>query len=76
MPVPAGGVLGIIRQVFSTVPANLAGIPGLSVPCGFVRGLPVGLQLLGQAFDESTLFRIGQAFQGATEHHRARPPLS
>jgi aspartyl-tRNA(Asn)/glutamyl-tRNA(Gln) amidotransferase subunit A len=57
-----------------TVPASLAGIPGLSVPCGLVRGLPVGLQLLGRSFDEETLFRAGHAFQQATRHHLVGPP--
>ena len=59
-----------------TVPANLAGIPGLSLPCGFVDGLPVGFQLLGRPFDESTLLRAGHAYQQRTAHHRARPPLA
>jgi aspartyl-tRNA(Asn)/glutamyl-tRNA(Gln) amidotransferase subunit A len=58
-----------------TVPANLAGIPALSVPCGLVAGLPVGLQLLGRAFDEATLLRVAAAFEARTGHHRARPPL-
>jgi aspartyl-tRNA(Asn)/glutamyl-tRNA(Gln) amidotransferase subunit A len=58
-----------------TVPANLAGIPGLSVPCGFTSGLPVGLQLLGRPFDEATLLRAGHAYQAVTSHHTARPPL-
>jgi aspartyl-tRNA(Asn)/glutamyl-tRNA(Gln) amidotransferase subunit A len=58
-----------------TVPANLAGIPGLSLPCGRVDGLPVGLQLLGAPFAEATLLRIGRAYQEATAHHLARPPL-
>jgi aspartyl-tRNA(Asn)/glutamyl-tRNA(Gln) amidotransferase subunit A len=56
-----------------TVPANLAGLPGLSVPCGFVDGLPVGLQLLGRPFEEQTLFRAGAAYQRATRHHEALP---
>ncbi|PYQ12631.1 MAG: Asp-tRNA(Asn)/Glu-tRNA(Gln) amidotransferase GatCAB subunit A [Acidobacteria bacterium] len=58
-----------------TVPANLAGIPGLSLPCGFTQGLPVGLQLVGRPFDEATLLRAGHAYQTVTSHHRARPPL-
>ena len=50
-----------------TSPASLAGLPALSVPCGFTRsGLPVGLQLIGRPFDESTLFRIGRAYERAT----------
>jgi aspartyl-tRNA(Asn)/glutamyl-tRNA(Gln) amidotransferase subunit A len=63
-----------LEDIF-TVPANLAGIPGLSVPCGLVGGLPVGLQLLGKPFEEATLFRAGHAYQQATSHHRARPPV-
>jgi aspartyl-tRNA(Asn)/glutamyl-tRNA(Gln) amidotransferase subunit A len=58
-----------------TVPANLAGIPGLSVPGGFVAGLPVGFQLLGRPFDEAMLLRVAAAHQVATNHHTARPPL-
>jgi aspartyl-tRNA(Asn)/glutamyl-tRNA(Gln) amidotransferase subunit A len=63
-----------LEDVF-TVPANLAGIPGLSLPCRPVEGLPVGLQLLGRPFDEATLFAAGHAFQQATSHHAAEPPL-
>jgi aspartyl-tRNA(Asn)/glutamyl-tRNA(Gln) amidotransferase subunit A len=57
-----------------TVPASLAGICGLSIPCGFTPdGLPVGLQVLGPAFGESALFRAGGAFQAATDWHQRRP---
>jgi aspartyl-tRNA(Asn)/glutamyl-tRNA(Gln) amidotransferase subunit A len=58
-----------------TVPANLAGIPGLSVPAGFVNGLRVGLQLLGRPSDEATLLRVAAAHEAATSHHKAAPPL-
>jgi aspartyl-tRNA(Asn)/glutamyl-tRNA(Gln) amidotransferase subunit A len=59
-----------------TISANLAGIPGLSTPCGFsAAGLPIGLQLLGRHFHESTLLRVAAAFEGATDFHRAKPPL-
>ncbi len=57
-----------------TVSANLAGIPGVSIPCGFAKGLPVGLQLLGRVLDEATLLRIADAFQRRTDHHCQRPP--
>jgi len=57
-----------------TVSANLAGIPGISVPCGFVRKLPVGLQLLARTLDESTLLRAADAFQRRTDHHQQDPP--
>jgi len=57
-----------------TVPANLAGVPGLSLPCGMADGLPAALQLVGRPFDEATLFRVGAAFQRATTHHQLTPP--
>jgi aspartyl-tRNA(Asn)/glutamyl-tRNA(Gln) amidotransferase subunit A len=63
-----------LEDIF-TVPANLAGIPGVSLPCGFARGLPAGLQLLGRPFDEATLLRMGHAYQERTHHHRALAPL-
>ncbi len=59
-----------LADVF-TISANLAGIPGLSLPCGFDGdGLPVGLQLLGPAFREDTLLRVGAAFEDATDWSR------
>ncbi|MGB9866464.1 MAG: Asp-tRNA(Asn)/Glu-tRNA(Gln) amidotransferase subunit GatA [Bacillota bacterium] len=48
-----------------TIPVNLAGLPGISVPCGFSEGLPVGLQLIGRAFDEATLLRVAYAVEQA-----------
>ncbi len=58
------------------VAANLAGLPGLFLPCGFTDdGLPVGIQLVGPAFSEATLVAVGQAFQEATQWHLARPPM-
>jgi aspartyl-tRNA(Asn)/glutamyl-tRNA(Gln) amidotransferase subunit A len=57
-----------------TVSANLAGIPAMSLPCGFANGLPVGLQLAGPALDELTLLRVGDAYQRQTSHHSERPP--
>ncbi len=60
-----------------TISCNLAGIPGISINCGpGAHGLPVGLQLLGQPFDEARLLRIAHAFQSATNYHLARPPLA
>ena len=58
-----------------TIPVNMAGLPGLSLPCGFVNGLPIGLQLIGKAFDEETLFRVAYTYEQATEWHKARPTL-
>ena len=57
-------------------PLNLAGVPALSIPCGFDRdGLPIGLQIAGRWFDEATVLRAGEAFERATDWHRRVPPL-
>jgi aspartyl-tRNA(Asn)/glutamyl-tRNA(Gln) amidotransferase subunit A len=58
-----------------TLPVNLAGIPGLSLPCGFLDGLPVGLQILAKPFAEETLLRAACAYEQATEWHKARPAV-
>jgi aspartyl-tRNA(Asn)/glutamyl-tRNA(Gln) amidotransferase subunit A len=56
------------------IPAgNLAGIPAISVPCGFVDGLPVGLQFCGPAWSENTLIALGKEFQARTDWHKKRP---
>ncbi|MBW7651820.1 Asp-tRNA(Asn)/Glu-tRNA(Gln) amidotransferase subunit GatA [Anoxybacillus sp. ST4] len=58
-----------------TIPVNLAGVPGISIPCGFVNGLPVGLQIIGKHFDESTIYRVAHAFEQATDYHKQKPTL-
>ena len=59
-----------------TIPANLAGIPGISIPCGFTgEGLPVGLQILGKHFDEETILRLAYTFEQNTEFHLKEPKI-
>jgi aspartyl-tRNA(Asn)/glutamyl-tRNA(Gln) amidotransferase subunit A len=64
-----------LEDVF-TLPANLAGVPGLAFPAGFDgQGLPIGMQLMGRHFEEPTLFRLAHAFQLATGWHKRSPAL-
>lgn len=58
-----------------TVTANLAGIPGISIPIGFVDGFPVGIQIVGPHFSEERLFQIGYAYEQKTEWYKYRPKL-
>jgi aspartyl-tRNA(Asn)/glutamyl-tRNA(Gln) amidotransferase subunit A len=73
----AGDPLAMYLSDIYTLSANLAGIPGISVPCGFsANGLPIGLQLMAGHFREETLIRIAYNFEQATEFHKKRPELS
>jgi len=58
-----------------TIPVNLAGVPGISIPCGFSNGLPLGLQIIGKHFDESTIYCVAHAFEQATDYHKQKPAL-
>ncbi|MHC5217130.1 Asp-tRNA(Asn)/Glu-tRNA(Gln) amidotransferase subunit GatA [Enterococcus sp. LJL128] len=58
-----------------TIPVNLAGLPGMSIPAGFSEGLPVGLQLIGKAFDEQTMYKAAYAFEQATDFHKKKPVI-
>jgi len=58
-----------------TLPGNIAGIPGISLPCGFVDGLPIGLQLMADHFREDLLLKVGHAYEQATDWSRQRPTL-
>jgi aspartyl-tRNA(Asn)/glutamyl-tRNA(Gln) amidotransferase subunit A len=63
------------RSDFCTIPVNIAGIPSMSIPCGFDGGLPIGMQLIGKALSEDTLIRIGYTYQQQTDWHRLHPDL-
>jgi aspartyl-tRNA(Asn)/glutamyl-tRNA(Gln) amidotransferase subunit A len=59
-----------------SAPANVTGLPSLSVPCGFTEGgLPIGMQIMGKPFGEPTLITVGQAYESATDWTRRRPAL-
>jgi aspartyl-tRNA(Asn)/glutamyl-tRNA(Gln) amidotransferase subunit A len=82
MPIPAFKIGERINDPLSlymadvfTVPINLAGVPAISVPCGFAGHLPVGLQLIGPHFCEATVLRAAQAFEAATPFHEAKPEV-
>ncbi len=71
-----GDPLSMYLSDIFTLPPSLAGIPGISVPCGFSReGLPIGLQILGKHFEEEELIRVAYNFEQATDHHLKRPNL-
>jgi aspartyl-tRNA(Asn)/glutamyl-tRNA(Gln) amidotransferase subunit A len=57
-----------------TIAVNLAGLPGMSVPAGFVDGLPVGLQLIGNYFEEGRLLNAAHRYQQVTDWHTRVPP--
>jgi aspartyl-tRNA(Asn)/glutamyl-tRNA(Gln) amidotransferase subunit A len=59
-----------------TLPVNIAGLPGISVPCGLSDGLPVGLQVIGRAFDEATVLRVADAYERAAGFADLRPSLA
>lgn len=53
-----------------TVPVNLSGLPAISIPCGFADGLPIGLQIIGKAFDEAGIMQVAYAFEQNTDYHK------
>lgn len=65
-----------LNDIF-TIPVNLAGLPGISIPCGFdSAGLPIGLQLIGKPFDEETLFKVSHEYQKVSDWHTKLPDLN
>jgi aspartyl-tRNA(Asn)/glutamyl-tRNA(Gln) amidotransferase subunit A len=70
-PMPAAAGLDAI------IPAgNLAGLPALSLPCGLVNGLPIGIQIVGRPFSENLILKVGMEFQKTTDWHRLRPKMA
>lgn len=67
---------GVFERASYTGPWNLTGSPALSVPIGFAEGLPIAFQIVGKAFDEATVLRVGHAFEQAAGLHRQRPPIA
>ena len=56
-----------------TIPVNMAGIPAISLPCGFHEALPIGMQIMGKPFDEETILRVAYTFEQNTDHHTKKP---
>ena len=68
--------LQMYLQDISTVPVNLAGLPGISVPCGFsAAGLPIGLQIIGKPLAEETILRAAFAYEQAHDYHTKLAPI-
>jgi len=70
-----GDPLQMYLEDIFTLSLNLAGLCGISIPCGYADGLPIGLQVQGDAYDEATILRVAYAYEQATEWHRRKPAL-
>lgn len=71
-----GDPLSMYLSDLMTIPVNLAGLPGLSLPCGFANGLPIGLQLIGNVLQEAELLQVAYAYEQATSWHQNQPAIA
>lgn len=71
----SGDVLSMYLSDIYTVPVNVAGLPGISIPCGMANNLPVGLQIIGNYYREDVLFNLAYSFEQSTEWHKMRPQI-
>ena len=71
---PADIVTRYMSDILTT-PINLAGVPAISIPCGFSNGLPLGLQIIGNHFDEATIYKVAHAYEQATDFHKRTPAI-
>lgn len=67
--------LAMYLQDVCTIPVNLAGVPGISIPCGFSNGMPIGLQIIGKPLDEETILRTAYTFEQNNDYHKRFAPL-
>jgi len=70
-----GDPLSMYMSDICTIPINIAGIPGLSLPCGYTQEGPIGMQIIGKSLDEATLLRVAYTFEQNTDFHKQRPNL-
>ncbi|HZK43512.1 MAG TPA: Asp-tRNA(Asn)/Glu-tRNA(Gln) amidotransferase subunit GatA [Syntrophomonadaceae bacterium] len=71
----ADDVLSLYMNDVLTVPVNMAGLPGISIPCGFIDGLPVGMQIIGKPFADGSVLKTAFAFEQNTDYHKQKPVL-
>ncbi|GBG55501.1 glutamyl-tRNA(Gln) amidotransferase subunit A [Sporomusaceae bacterium FL31] len=67
--------LSMYLQDVCTIPVNLAGVPGISIPCGFANGMPIGMQIIGKPLDEETIIRTAYTFEQNNDYHKRFAPL-
>lgn len=68
-------LLDLYSNDILTVSANMAGLPAISIPCGFIEGLPIGMQIIGKPFAEGTIIKAAYAFEKNTNYHKEKPAL-